>query len=112
MVDEVPKKLNTKIFGQDENLNVNTIVIGGWSSKCGNCHQNAFPDEGSHKTVKHDNKEIFLDDKSGMGRDRIIPAEPGIEGCGTEWKYMYCEYTGQKDNCLSKWPQYEWIGDD
>jgi hypothetical protein len=109
-VDDSSKKLHTKISAPPEGLEPNTIIIGGWESRCLNCGGIAFPDEGSHKTEIHNNKEIFIEDKTGQFPDHIKPAEEGRPGCGMVWKYMYCEYVGQKEACEQLWPKYKWVG--
>lgn len=109
MVSDGKNPHTKKVSEVDPEL-INTIVIGTGSSYCGNCDKNAFPDEGWHKTVRHDMKEIFVEN-TDTGTEVILPAEPGISGCGTEWKYMTSYYMGVniREVCEYKWPQYEWL---
>lgn len=68
-----------------------TVIIGGYSSRCGACGRGASPSEGSHKTIVE------------------YSPDTGKPGCGQVWKYMSNEYAGQEESLKRQWPNLEYI---
>ena len=108
-MDDNPENNDTIISDEVVSKKINTVIIGGFSSRCANCNGNAFPDEGSHKTQVY-GKEIFVENTL-TGEEEIRPAAPEVAGCGTPWYYMTSGYLGEdiQKICEDKWPKYLWI---
>lgn len=68
-----PPKI-ARVLGVDRGRH--TLIVGTWSSKCGNCGRGCDPSEKSHETLL------------GHG------VEPGERGCGVIFEYISSEYTG------------------